>query len=186
MVGDAASEGPPILFNSDISKLKSQIYPAPASRRLAIGRAPATPSCLSGFLPPFVARQEKSRAGVPIPGAPGNRERAGSVAGPNGEAVHSRARKRREIDSRQSRLPEHASRRNGNFHGLRREQSSPLQNACERILDRQEARHRRARATGDRARERWRGPAQDSSSSRSQYFPTPRRSGRRPVRTALV
>jgi hypothetical protein len=62
-------------------------------------------------------------------------ERPGQVGGPHGEAVHRRARERREVHSRKHVVQDDAAGGFGDLHALDRERCSTLQNAALRLLE---------------------------------------------------
>ena len=70
-----------------------------------------------------------------------DRQRAGCIGRANGETVHRRARERGQIHHRSRVRGEHAAGRSLNRHGLRRQTASARENRCERLLDREQARH---------------------------------------------
>ena len=90
-----------------------------------------------------LAGLERARRGQSCSDPSDNRQRAGRVGRANGEAVHRRARERRQVDRRTSILGEHASGGRAERHRLRRQAADPRENRRERLFDREQARQGR-------------------------------------------
>src|SRR5580765_5557296 len=72
-----------------------------------------------------------------------NRQHAGRIRRTNGEAVHRRARERRQVDRRASVLGEHASGGRVERHRLSRQAAGPREDRLKRLFDREQARQAR-------------------------------------------
>ena len=90
-----------------------------------------------------LAGLERARRGQSCSDPSDDRQRAGRVGRANGEAVHRRARERRQVDRRTSILGEHASGGRAERHRLRRQAAGPRENRRERLFDREQARQGR-------------------------------------------
>ena len=66
----------------------------------------------------------------------------GSVAGADGEPVHRRAWKRRQVDRGRRVLREHAARRLGEGNRLRGKRPHAREDLAQRLLEREQGRHR--------------------------------------------
>ena len=97
--------------------------------------------------PPCPARAAPAD-GSPGRDAGGDRQLAGSVRRTDGEPVHRRAWERRQIRSRERRLGEHAAGRIRSGTGSSRKRLRSLEDARERVVDREQfARRRESRVT---------------------------------------